>query len=105
MKPIRLIQLFRQIAEQTTCPNCGARIRPDAISIDASTDNSALLTIHCADCKKDLHAHVMHNVLPEEGEIIPDDRERNISEAEIDAVHQFLQSFDGDISSLFSEQK
>ncbi len=102
MKPIRLIELFRHITEQTTCPNCKARISPDSIEINASTDQAALLTIHCPACKKDLQAHVALNIADPNTFAGFEKNMSDISETELQEAQIFLRSFRGDISSLFS---
>lgn len=101
MKPYRLMHLLRHITQKTPCPNCKEPIFPEQVRVDTSTDDSALLTIHCEFCEHDLHVHVFVNLADpeiEDEQIIEDE---DISIEEVNEAHKILSEMTGDVSSLF----
>ncbi len=105
MKPFRLMHLLRHITQKTPCPNCKEPIFPEQIRVDTSTDNSALLTIHCEFCEHDLHVHVFVNQSDiDEGEE-KDPEFSDISIEEVKEASNFLADFSGDASALFHQAK
>ncbi len=101
MKPFRLMHLLRHITQKTPCPNCKEPIFPEQIRVDTSTEDSALLTIHCEFCEHDLHVHVFVNMTDPEIEQEHTVKENDISMDELAEAHKILDGFDGDIGSLF----
>jgi len=100
MKPYRLLHLFRHIADKNPCPHCGSKIAPHEIVVDASTEQSAFLTMTCSHCKSSLQAHVLINTSPE-GIAEVEAKQKEISSDEFEETHDFLVNFKGGIDDLF----
>lgn len=105
MKPFRLMHLFRHISEKTTCPQCHARIFPENIAVDNSSDESAFLTISCPSCKQDLHAHVFVNFSNPEIAKDVEERQGEITAEEVNKAHSLLENYRSEgFDDLFSNK-
>ncbi len=119
MDPIHIHNLLRQLANEVSCPQCNAKVRPDMIHVENSTQNYCLLKIECYSCGEVFHGHAHVGVKiapPQINTTIP--RKENplhmrklppspppITELDIEQLKSALQDNDLDISQFFSQRK
>ena len=103
--------LIKQIAAQITCAVCNHHLRASDIELIGKRENVWAMSIHCRECHtKALLLAVVNQgmVRPFETDLVPEDWERfkaspRISIDDVIAVHQFIQSYDGDFSEILEE--
>ena len=57
MDPIHIHHLLRQLSNEVKCPHCGAKVQPNMVSIESSSQNFCLLKIACHSCGEEFHGH------------------------------------------------
>lgn len=103
--------LIRQIAAHVTCAVCNHHLRANDIELIGKRENVWAMRVHCRECqtKALLLAVVSHGTArPFDTDLVPEDWERfesspPISADDVIAVHEFIQSYDGDFSDILEE--
>lgn len=103
MKPVRLMHLFHHIAHEAACPQCGQHIDIESIKLESTTDDSAFLHMNCQHCGTSSHASVMINVVDPLKVQAAERPDTDMTESECYALNAAIESHQGGISNLFSE--
>ena len=106
-------EIYSQISNSLSCPECGSQILPHNIKINKIVDNECMFDVNCFKCAAEmtLSAHVeknindvaktynkssqiMHNNIIEEG----------ITEIEVRAIKEELRNFNGSFIETFARR-
>ncbi len=101
----------RHLMESLKCVACGEQYKVENISVVGHQDDTWFMNVYCPFCQSQslVAAVVKEGVVPEvitdltESEIKKFKDVESVSADDILDIHQFLNRFEGDISSLFTE--
>lgn len=103
--------LIKQIAARVTCAVCSHHFGAKDIELVGKRENVWAMRVNCRECRtKALLLAVVNQgtVRSIDTDLVPEDWERfkaspPISTDDVIAVHEFIQSYDGDFSDILEE--